>query len=66
MERLRIEYDGETVIITGWLRDGPAMFSIPRGGSVELFQCTDGSVALVCRDRNGVSKPMRVEEAQSA
>jgi hypothetical protein len=63
---LYLEYDGQVVTVTGWLKDGPAMFSIPRGGSVELFRCTDGSAALVCRDRHGVSKPMRVEEAQSA
>ncbi len=63
MPKLRIDYDGQMMKIHGWLDQGPAMFSIPRGGHIEIFQCTDGSPEVVCRDRHGVSKPMRVEEA---
>lgn len=66
MARIRVEYDGKIVTIDGWLSGGPATFVIPRGGHIEMFKCSDGSVGLVCRDRNGMSKPMRVEEARSA
>lgn len=62
MARVQIEYDGSLFKVTGWLPEGPALFSVPRGGHVELFPC-EGRVEVVCRDRKGVSKPMRVEEA---
>ncbi len=61
MARVEVQYDGSLFQVTGWLPNGPAMFNIPRGGTVELFAC-NGAIEVVCRDRHGVSKPMRVED----
>jgi hypothetical protein len=62
MARLRIDYDGKLLKIDGWLSHGQASFHVPADGQVEIYKCTDGSPAVICRDRNGVSKPMRVED----
>ena len=62
MARLRIQYDRDLIRVDGWLSKGQAVFRIPAGGHVEIYSCTDGSPAVICRDRNGTSKPMRVED----
>ena len=61
--RVRIQYDGDTLILEGWLPQGTAQFCLPRGGGLELSRSGDGSLDVVVRDRHGNSKPMRVEGA---
>ena len=60
--RVRIQYDGDTMILEGWLSQGTAQFCLPRGGGLELSSSSDGSLDVVVRDRHGNSKPMRVED----
>lgn len=61
MPRLKVDYDGEMLRLTGWLPSGPALLRIPGGGQVELRR-NEGEWQVICRDRKGTVKPLRVSE----
>jgi len=63
MARIEVDYEGDVLTLRGWL-PGEAALNVPRGGAVEMYLGEDDNVCLVCRDRHGSVRPMRVEAEQ--
>ncbi len=61
MPQAEIDYDGSTFRARGLLPQGEAVFSIPRGGKVELYAAEDGSMDFLILGKDGKRRLVCVE-----
>jgi hypothetical protein len=61
MAQAEIDYDGSTFRARGLLSGGEAVFSIPRGGKVELYATDDGGMDFIVLGKDGKRRPVSVE-----